>query len=422
MFIKRRPVISLVLLAAILFAFYLATQKQTIDTLQLIHQQPVTNTLQGDWQFTAASDLRSRMVHAASMVELPNGKLRGFWFAGSREGAKDISINTAVFDPSTGQWGEETVAITRDGLSQQWQHYVRKLGNAVPVIDDNGRLRLFVVAVTFGGWAASRIVALNSDDLGETWQFDTELKTSPFLNISTLAKTPALHYQDNLIGLPVYHEFLGKFGEILFIDPQNKLIDKSRIGYGRNVLQPLVLAGENNKLNAYLRPHEKGFAYQSQSDDAGKTWQTVKKTPIENPGAALGGIALSDKHWLLANNCDNEERDVLCILESLDAGETWRNRWLIHDDEAVRGSNLNYADFRARIDAQIWQDSAINPAELERSLNEKACRHGQYCSFIFDYPYMLQSRNGDLHLLYTWNKVFIRHAWLKNTVTEGAAQ
>lgn len=422
MFIKRRPVISLVLLAAILFAFYLATQKQTIDTLQLIHQQPVTNTLQGDWQFTAASDLRSRMVHAASMVELPNGKLRGFWFAGSREGAKDININTAVFDPNTGQWSDESIAITRDGLSQQWQRYVRKLGNVVPVMDDDGRLRLFVVAVTFGGWAASRIVVFNSYDLGETWQFDTELKTLPFLNISTLTKTSALHYHNNIIGLPVYHEFLGKFGEILFIDQQNKLIDKSRIGYGRSVLQPLILIGENETLHAYLRPHKKGFAYQSQSNDAGKTWQPTQKTSIKNPGAALGGVALTDKHWLLANNCDSKERDVLCILESLDAGTTWHTRWLFHNKADMRGLNLNYADFHVQTDAQVWQDSAIDPVKLASSLKEKACRDEQYCGFIFDYPYMLQSRNGDLHLLYTWNKVFIRHAWLKNTVTEGAAQ
>lgn len=418
MFIRRHPIASLFLLVSLFVAFILANQKQKIDELHLVSAVSSSTSFHGEWQFTAASDLKSRMVHAASVVELPDGRLRGFWFAGSREGAKDISINTAVFDPSTGQWSDETIAITRLGLSQQWQRYVRKLGNAVPVIDDNGRLRLFVVAVTFGGWAASRIVVLNSEDDGETWQFDTELKTSPFLNISTLAKTPALHYQNNLIGLPVYHEFIGKFGEILFIDQQNKLIDKSRIGYGRNVLQPMVLMGENNTLNVYLRPHEKGVAFQSESDDAGRTWQPVKKTGIENPGSALGGLALSGKHWLLANNCDDKERDVLCILESLDAGETWNKRWLFHNDEAVRGDNLSYSDFRERIDEQIWQDVAIDPVELERSLNEKACWQGYNCGFIFDYPYMLQSKNGDLHLLYTWNKVFIRHAWLKNTAAQ----
>ncbi len=33
---------------------------------------------------------------------------------------------------------------------------------------------------------------------------------------------------------------------------------------------------------------------------------------------------------------------------------------------------------------------------------------------------MVRTRNGDLHLLYTWNKTAIRHAWLKADAVEGA--
>ena len=34
---------------------------------------------------------------------------------------------------------------------------------------------------------------------------------------------------------------------------------------------------------------------------------------------------------------------------------------------------------------------------------------------------MVRTRNGDLHLLYTWNKTAIRHAWLKADVVESRA-
>jgi len=38
-------------------------------------------------------------VHAASLIALKDGAIRAFWFAGSREGAADVVINSAVFDP-----------------------------------------------------------------------------------------------------------------------------------------------------------------------------------------------------------------------------------------------------------------------------------------------------------------------------------
>ena len=31
------------------------------------------------------------------------------------------------------------------------------------------------------------------------------------------------------------------------------------------------------------------------------------------------------------------------------------------------------------------------------------------CNFEFSYPYLIQAHNGDIHLVYTWNRVFIKH-------------
>src|SRR5690554_1371843 len=180
--------------AALLLAFVLSISIQLNNKAVLQVHTPHDFQLSQSWQFYAASDMVGRMVHAPSMVELPDGKIRAFWFAGSREGAQDVSINTAVFDPKLGRWLAETVAVERQWLNAQMGRYTRKLGNAVPVLDADGRMRLFVVAVSFGGWASSRIMVLNSYDLGETWQFSTELKTSPLLNISTLVKTPPIQY------------------------------------------------------------------------------------------------------------------------------------------------------------------------------------------------------------------------------------
>lgn len=399
--------------AALLLAFVLSISIQLNNKAVLQVHTPHDFQLSQSWQFYAASDMVGRMVHAPSMVELPDGKIRAFWFAGSREGAQDVSINTAVFDPKLDRWLAETVAVERQWLNAQMGRYTRKLGNAVPVLDADGRMRLFVVAVSFGGWASSRIMVLNSYDLGETWQFSTELKTSPLLNISTLVKTPPIQYTDGSIGLPVYHEFIGKFGEILRIDQLNRVVNISRMGSGRQAIQPLVLATTDQQLVAFFRPHKKGYVLQSQSDDAGLSWQDIQPTSLENPGSAVGGVSLSPSHWLIASNCNKKDRDEMCIKETWDAGKTWSVHWQVHDQREWRGKPLNHTQLIAMIPEDITQDPEVDQEQLYRAAKDKICEGGERCEFRFDYPYLIQAKNGDVHMLYTWNKTLIRHARLQ---------
>lgn len=398
---------------ALLLAFFLSTSMQLNDEPVLEVQKHQDLQLKDSWDFFAASDMMGRMVHAPSVVELPDGKLRAFWFTGSREGASDVSINTSVFDPEKGLWSKETIAIDRQWLNKKLGRYTRKLGNAVPVLDDSGRMRLFVVAVSFGGWAASRIIVLDSYDLGETWQFAIELKTAPMLNVSTLVKTPAIKYTDGSIGLPVYHEFIGKFGEILRVDQENRVVSLMRIGSGREAIQPLVLATNDQNLVTFLRPHDKGYALKSTSYDAGLSWKDIEPSGMENPGSALGGVSLSPEHWVIASNCNKEDRDELCIKETFDAGKTWSLHWQVHDNRDWRDKPLDYEKLLTLIPEDIKTDPEVDQEQLYRSAKDTICRGGERCKLRYDYPYMIQSKNGDLHMLYTWNKILIRHAWLK---------
>lgn len=371
-----------------------------------------------NWQTRWVSGIDTRMVHAASAVALPDGRLRAFWFAGSREGAADVTIRTAVFDPQTGAWGQETVAISRQDVVTGWGRHVRKLGNAVPVLDDNGRMRLFVVAVSFGGWAASRVVVFESEDMGNSWAFDKPLTLSPLLNISTLVKTPALRYSDGSIGLPVYHEMIGKFGEILRLDEQSRVLEKARIGSGRKAIQPLLLVDSEQRAAAFLRNENEpnnGFLYQSFSDDAARQWQPLTYSSLENPSAALGGMVVSPGHWLLVANCNRDERDDLCVRESHDSGQSWTTRWMFHDRAAWRAGEVSKADFLDLIAAELPQQWSEEQTRLwlERVADNK-CHVQKGCEFQYDYPYMLRANNGDIHVLYTWNKTAIRHLWLRS--------
>lgn len=412
--------------AALVAGYFAATPARLWQPApQLLAEAPAPVPSDSQWQTRFASDADTSMVHAASMVELPDGRLRAFWFAGTREGAADVSINSAIFDPESGAWSDETVSVTREQISRGWGRHIRKLGNAVPVLDDDGHMRLFVVAVSFGGWAASRLVVMESSDLGANWDFDTALVATPFLNISTLVKTPPIHYSDGSIGLPVYHEMIGKFGEILRLDRDNRILGKARIGHGRKAIQPLVLVDDSNHAVSFLRNENEpnnGYLYQSSSSDGGWRWSPLEYAPVDNPSSAVGGVAMGPGHWLVATNCNREERDDLCIRETRDAGQHWEDRWFFHNREQWRGSALKPDAFADLIDDEFVGKAIPEDQRLflERVKANK-CQPHRGCEFQYDYPYMVRTRNGDLHLLYTWNKTAIRHAWLKADAVESRA-
>ena len=79
-------------------------------------------------------------VHAASLIALKDGTVRAFWFAGSREGAADVVINSAVFDPKFGSWSEPIVVMDRVSAEKSLSRYIAKLGNPVPARMADGGL------------------------------------------------------------------------------------------------------------------------------------------------------------------------------------------------------------------------------------------------------------------------------------------
>lgn len=370
------------------------------------------------WHRQAASDAVTPLVHAGSMVELDDGRVRAFWFAGTREGGPDVGIHTAVFDPATAQWSAERRILDRHQVAQAFGWHVRKLGNAVPVRDPSGRLRLFVVSVSFGGWAAGRLVVAESLDQGQTWQLTDALTLSPFLNISYLAKANPVRFADGSVGLPIYHEFIGKFGLLLRLDDDNRVLGTQRIGSGRKAIQPVVLVRDRDRATALLRNETRdtqGFVFRS--DLAGdEGWTELTDSGLVAASAALGGIVMNaPDHWLVAVNHNAFERDDLTLVETRDGGQTWEALVRFHDSSEYRRTRIPPQQFLPQIRAQLdLLDVAQRDPVLERVQRNKCDQAG--CEFQYDYPFLLRTSNGDIHLLYTWNKSLIGHAWWRAPV------
>ena len=317
-------------------------------------------------------------VHSATAAEISGGRLRAFWYGGSREGASDVALYTSIY--SLGRWSPERVVATRESAQRQLQRYVRKLGNPVVGRDHRGRLCLYFVSVSVGGWAGSAINLMVSEDEGETWSPPRRLVASPFFNISTLVKGFPLLFSDGAVGLPVYHELLGKFGELLRLDAEGRVVLKTRLSWGQSSLQPVIVPRSDREAVGFMRysGDPPNRILRVRTADGGVHWSPPVKIALPNPNAAIGSTLLAGGPLLLVFNNAEENREDLSLAISKDFGDTWR------------------------IAHRLEGDSSSSPAPVPE----------------YSYPWIMQDQVGDIHVFYTWGRSRIKHvrfnrAWLE---------
>lgn len=356
--------------------------------------------------FVSASP--GQAVHAASIAELHDGGLLAVWFSGSREGAGDVTIQSARMDPATLQWAPEKTVFDRLQLERGLWRYVKKLGNPVVARAPDGSLWLWMVNVSLGGWAGSAITWSRSADDGASWSAPRRLVTSPFLNISTLVKGAPVARVDGQISLPVYHEFMAKFGEVLRISKSGQVVDKLRIPGSRASLQPVLLASSALQAQAFMRSGRAEKIMLSSTEDAGKTWTPARQTSWSNPDSALAGVVTNQGAQWLALNPIPSGRQTLALLQappgaSFDGGSLW----MVERSEIA---GLSVAAFGSALGNELKARGAdeTQTRAYVASAVRQLCNQGS-CSQEFSYPYLLQTRDGFIHLVYTWHRTRIKH-------------
>lgn len=325
----------------------------------------------------ACEDCLVPAVHGASIIEKNDGGLLATWFGGSREGGKDVVLWGADLSPGNKGWSTPRRIVGPAETRAALGRYIKTVGNSVLVRGEQSELWLYYVTVSVGGWAGSSLNAIRSLNDGVSWDAPRRLISSPFFNISTLNKSVAVHYSDGTIGMPVYHEFIGKFAELLHIDNAGRVLDKSRITHGRLAIQPLLLPLAPQQAIALMRDTgpRPGRVLASRSDDAGQHWSKEEKLTQPNPDSAVAGLRRPDGSLLLVFNDTESGRHSLALAMSRDDGRSWQT--VRHFEQAVEGKSE------------------------------------------FSYPYLIRSSNGAMHLLYTWNRKRIRHISFNDSWADG---
>ncbi len=321
---------------------------------------------------------KGRMVHVASICEISKGNFAASWYGGTREGAGDVAIFLSFF-PSREKavWTDPQVVVDRASASKELYRYVKKVGNPILFTDSMSRLWMLFVTVRFGGWSCSSINVKISEDFGKTWTPTRQLTLSPFLNISELVRNNQVPLQNGAFGVPIYHEFIGYFPEMLWIKPEKETSSdfayrKTRIIGGREYQQPAVAVFDEHSACAFYRCRTEIRAVgRSITMDGGTRWSSAERLEQANPDASLDVLPLSDGRFLMVYNDHARTRENLRLALSNDRGKSWQ---------------------------------AI--ATLEDTPEEE-----------FSYPYMIRSDSGDIHLVYTWKRKRIKHlvfneAWI----------
>ena len=303
----------------------------------------------------------TRDCHSSTLLDLANGDLLCTWFGGTRENHPDVNIWLAR-KPKGGRW-QAPMSVADGGGKTCF--------NPVLVQLKGGDIQIYYCSPDIN---TGQVIA--SSDNGYTW---SEPKQLPKGFVGPIVNKP-VHMDDGTIiaggslqGGPGWRIHVErstdngrtwtKVGPIN--DPVNtkfKIIQPTILVHSQKRLQILARTGEHH-MNAKIA--------QTWSDDEGLTWSPVTDTALPNNSSGIDAVTLNDGRHLLVYNHSTREDPI--------GGRKGRGILTV----AVTKDGIN------------WEAAAV----LEY-------RTG---SVQYSYPSVIQTRDGLVHVSYTWHRKRIKH-------------
>ena len=311
-----------------------------------------------------------RSCHASTVVELRNGDVMAAWFGGSAEGRPDVAIWGAR--RSNGTWSAP-VELARETEIAAY--------NPVLFYTSDGVLWLYY---KYGphpnDWTGARKY---SRDDGATWSAVEHLpaglygpiRAKPYIapDGTIVSGTSVESYRSWAVWIERSTDqgrTWTKAGPIV-VDAQaaRKAVGEANAAVPgasewsrtEGIIQPSVVSLGAKKLRLYARSTARtGKICIADSNDGGVTWTQARPIELPNPNSGIDAVSLSDGRVVVVYNHSERSRSPLNLAVSTD-GEHFR----------------------------MFQTLESEPGE-------------------YSYPAMVQARNGDLLITYTWKREKIR--------------
>lgn len=290
--------------------------------------------------------------HATTIVELPTGGLVSAWFAGTAEGKPDVCIWTARSSDGSG-W-TAPVKVAEGTPHPCW--------NPVLFQPKEGPLMLFYkIGPSPSTWWG---MLMTSVDGGQTWSQPQKLPS----RILGPIKNKPVQLADGTIVCPTSTETNAKPSAWRVHFEITRDLGKTWTSVAPaaepsvDAIQPSILFLGGDKLLSIGRSKHKKI-FQVTSEDGGKSWGSMSLTSLPNPNSGTDAVTLADGRHLLIYN------------------HTERGR-----------SPLNLALSK---DGLTWEAALVLENEPQRE---------------FSYPAIIQTKDGLVHVTYTWKRQLVKHA------------
>ncbi len=348
----------------------------TVEGIRFIKMDGKTAVFEigsGNYSFVSQYDLRKGILvneyvftessfpesHASTIAETPKGLITA-WFGGTKEGKNDVEIWTSRL--VNNQW-TKPVSVA-NGIMNDTLRYA--CWNPVLYQVPNGELLLFYkIGPRVAGWKGWM---KSSKDNGITWSearalpdgFLGPIKNKPVMIGNKLFCASSTEND----GWKVHFEITPDFGKTW--TKTSDINDGKTIG----AIQPSILTYPNNRLQILCRSKNRSVM-ESWSDDGGKTWSPMQPSELPNNNSGTDAVTLKDGTQLVVYN-------HVKPAEGLANGKGAR-------------TPLNVAvskDGKKWFASLVLEDSPVNQ---------------------YSYPSVIQTKDGLVHIVYTWRREKIKH-------------
>lgn len=280
---------------------------------------------------------QSPSVHSATLTTLKDNSLLAMWFGGSGEGKPDVEIYGSFYNPSTNTWSEPKSYLNRFKLKEDSKQFIKMLGNPVLFRSSSGEIHFFVVGVSFGGWATSKIYHYISKDEGKSFTYKQRLDLGMLLNLSHLVRTQPVALQDGGFYLPIYHELADKYPLIVRFDAEGNVLERIKTTSLSGQLQPAIIPTSPSECLAVFRNYYDKPMNMQYCFDGGKKWGSPIPSNIINEGNSIALFGIGKEIFLVHNTREknpSESRGTLVLSQLI--GNAWKQLTILDVAQGTR--------------------------------------------------------------------------------------